>query len=60
MSFPLSSENYPILTLRQLEYLKEFVKDRLKDIFDELSEDYLNPKNSNNSKDILKKYIPYN
>ena len=60
ISFPLSSENYPILTLRQLEYLKEFVKDRLKDIFDELSEDYLNPKNSNNSKDILKKYIPYN
>lgn len=60
MSFPLSSENYPILTLRQLEYLKEFVKNRLKDIFDEISEDYLNPENSTGSKDILKKYIPYN
>ena len=60
MSFPLSSENYPILTIRQLDYLKEFVKNRLKDIFDELSEDYLDPKNSNNSNGNLKKYIPYN
>ena len=60
MSFPLSSENHPILTIRQLEYLKEFVKTRMNDIFDELSEDYLDPKNSNNSNGILKKYIPYN
>lgn len=60
ISFPLSSENYPILTIRQLDYLKEFVKNRLKEIFDELSEDYLDPKNSTGSKDILKKYIPYN
>lgn len=60
MSFPLSSKNHPILTIRQLEYLKEFVKTRMNDIFDELSEDYLDPKNSNNSNGILKKYIPYN
>ena len=60
ISLPLSAENYPILTVRQMESLKEFVKMRLKDIFDEVSEDYLNPKNSTRSKDILKKYIPYN
>lgn len=57
---PLSDKNYPILTIRQLDYLKEFVKNRLKEILDELSEDYLDPKNSTGSKDILKKYIPYN
>lgn len=57
---PLSDKNYPILTIRQLDYLKEFVENRLKEIFDELSEDYLDPKNSTGSKDILKKYIPYN
>lgn len=60
IALPLSSGNNPILTIRHLESLKGFVKTRMNDIFDELSEDYLDPKNSNNSKDILKKYIPYN
>ena len=48
------------MTIYQLDSLKKFVKMRMDNIFDELSEDYLDPKNSNNSKDILKKYIPYN
>ena len=60
ISLPLSDKNYPILTIRYLDSLKEFVKKRLKDIFDELLEDYLDPKHSNNSNGILKKYIPYN
>lgn len=57
---PLSDKNYPIMTIYQLDSLKKFVEMRMDNIFDELSEDYLDPKNSNNSKDILKKYIPYN
>lgn len=57
---PLSSGNNPILTIRHLESLKGFIKTRMNDIFDELSEDYLDPNNSNNSNGILKKYIPYN
>ena len=60
IALPLSSENNPILTIRHLESLKGFIKTRMNDIFDELSEDYLDPKNSTGSKDILKKYIPYN
>ena len=60
ISLPLSAENYPILTVRQMESLKGFIKTRMNDIFDELSEDYLDPKNSNNSNGNLKKYIPYN
>ena len=60
VGLPLSSKNYPILTVSYLENLKKFVSNRLKDIFDELSEDYLDPKNSNNSNGNLKKYIPYN
>lgn len=57
---PLSDKNYPIMTIYQLDSLRKFVKMRMDNIFDELSEDYLDPKNSNNSKNILKKYIPYN
>ena len=60
IALPLSSENNPILTIRHLESLKGFIKTRMNDIFDELSEDYLDPKNSNNSNGNLKKYIPYN
>ena len=60
IGLPLSSENYPILTVSHWENLKNFIKMRMDDIFDELSEDYLIPKSSNNSKVILKKYIPYN
>lgn len=60
ISLPLSAENHPILTGLQMEYLEKFVKKRLVEIFDELTEDYLDPKNSNNQKPVLKKYIPYN
>lgn len=60
IALPLSSENNPILTIRHLESLKGFIKTRMNDIFDELLEDYLDPKHSNNSNGILKKYIPYN
>ena len=60
IGLPLSSENYPILSISYLENLKKFVKMRMDDIFDELAEDYLDPKNSNNSNGILTKYIPYN
>ncbi len=60
IALPLSSGNNPILTIRHLESLKGFIKTRMNDIFDELSEDYLDPNNSNNSNCILKKYIPYN
>lgn len=60
IALPLSSGNNPILTIRHLESLKGFIKTRMNDIFDELSEDYLDPNNSNNSNGILKKYIPYN
>lgn len=60
IALPLSSGNNPILTIRHLESLKGFIKTRMNDIFDELLEDYLDPKHSNNSNGILKKYIPYN
>ena len=60
IALPLSSENNPIITIRHLESLKGFIKTRMNDIFDELLEDYLDPKHSNNSNGILKKYIPYN
>lgn len=60
IALPLSSENNPILTIRHLESLKGFIKTRMNNIFDELLEDYLDPKHSNNSNGILKKYIPYN